>query len=70
MSDMRTEIHEGLANLNHKAKREIRCVGNDRLPTPWDRRHAGLNHLLDQLDILDEIDEVTKPHGQATAQDA
>lgn len=58
--DMRTEIREALLNLNRKAKREFPRCGPITYgqPTPWDRRHAGINHLLDQLDILTEIDTV------------
>jgi hypothetical protein len=43
------DLRECLANLCHSAKRCIPVVGNDLLPTEWDRRHARIDALLDEL---------------------
>ncbi len=48
----RTEIHEALANVNHRARREMpvtRRLTTDE-PTPWDKRHATIDSLLDELE--------------------
>lgn len=54
----RAELHEALTNLAHQASREFPVVGpiTYGVPTPWDRRHAGINWILDQLDMLASLD--------------
>ncbi len=54
----RDELIEALLNLSHAAQREFPVVGpiTYGVPTPWDRRHAGINWRLDQLDMLASLD--------------
>lgn len=49
----RSELIEGLANLSHAAKREMPVVGTVLAPTPWDRRHASIDQLLDELEACE-----------------
>lgn len=44
----RAELEEALASLVHRARREFAVVGTPLAPTPWDRRHASINALLDE----------------------
>lgn len=43
----RVELEQALTNLNHRAQREYPVVGSTGHPTPWDRRHAQINAVLD-----------------------
>lgn len=43
------DLIEALAHLVRRAKREMPKVGATGHPTPWDRRHAEIDHLLDDL---------------------
>ena len=38
-----------LLSVNAQAKRCMYVVGTDAYPTPWDRRHADLDALLDTV---------------------
>lgn len=42
------EIEEALTHLVHAAKRTVPKVGNDVLPTPWDRAHQRIDAVLDE----------------------
>lgn len=42
----RAELEEAIGWLCQAAKREFPKVGNDTIPTPWDRRHAAINDKL------------------------
>lgn len=46
----RAEITEALGFQVHRAKREVPRCGTARYPTPWDRRHATIDRLLDDLE--------------------
>lgn len=46
----RAELVEAITHLAFRATREIPAVGNEKCPTPWDRRHEALNELLTQLE--------------------
>lgn len=46
----RDELVEALGNMNRSAKRTMAVVGTDLVPTPWDRFHARINALLDDLE--------------------
>lgn len=48
----REELAEALTNLAHAAQREMPVVGTDALPTPWDRRYAAIDELLDRLGVM------------------
>lgn len=50
----RAEVIEALANLCRAAKREMRVVGTEALPTPWDRRHRAIDERLTELDNCKE----------------
>lgn len=50
-TDPAASLLEALANLSHRAQREFPVVGTPEVPTPWDRRHAAINELLDLLDM-------------------
>jgi hypothetical protein len=46
-------VRDMLTDLLHarcvEAMRMQQVVGNDRLPTPWDKAHAAMNELLETL---------------------
>lgn len=42
----RKAIAEALGHLSFAAQRCIPKVGCDKLPTPWDLRHAEINDML------------------------
>lgn len=42
----RADIAESIVNVNARAKRIPHVVGNEKLPTEWDRRHGNINDLL------------------------
>lgn len=44
------ELAEALAHLCHTAKRCVPKVGTDEYPTPWDRMHARIDALLDDME--------------------
>ena len=44
----RVEIEEALAALAQRAAREFPVIGTVDSPTPWDRRHAVINDLLEE----------------------
>jgi len=44
----RVEIEEALAALAQRAAREFPVIGTADSPTPWDRRHAVINDLLEE----------------------
>lgn len=43
----KAELAEALANMLHRAKREMPRVGTVEHPTPWDKRHAAMDALLE-----------------------
>lgn len=45
----REDLEEALTHLAHAAAREMPVVGTDAMPTPWDRRHAAIDELLDRM---------------------
>ena len=44
----RVEIEEALAALAQRAAREFPVVGSADHPTPYDRRHAQIDELLEE----------------------
>ena len=46
----RAELVSALANVCERAKRIPHAIGTADLPTEWDRRHAQIDQLLDDLD--------------------
>lgn len=48
----RDELVEALGHMVHAAKREFPRVGSAEHPTAWDRRHAALDALLDDLEFV------------------
>ena len=46
----KAELAEAMRNVCHRARREFPKVGTPLRPTPWDRRHAELNRLLDEYE--------------------
>lgn len=49
----RAAIIEALGHMNHTATRRIPKVGNDDLPTAWDRDHKQINVLLTLLELAE-----------------
>lgn len=45
--DDRASIGEAIGHLNHLAKREMRVVGTEEFPTPWDKAHRRMDGPLD-----------------------
>ena len=50
----RAEIEEALRNLIHSAQRTIRVVGDDTIPTAWDRIHKQIDYRLYQWQMAEE----------------
>lgn len=48
--DSRATIAEHIGKVNARAKRVPCVVGNETIPTEWDRRHQQINLLLDELE--------------------
>lgn len=46
----KAELREAITNVAYRARREMPVVGTPLLPTGWDRRHAEINRLLDELE--------------------
>jgi hypothetical protein len=49
--DTREELAEFLRNQCQRAKREFPKVGSAEQPTAWDKRHATINDMLDDLEM-------------------
>lgn len=45
------QITRAITAENHRAKREMPKVGASEWPTPWDRRHARIDAMLDDLEV-------------------
>jgi hypothetical protein len=54
VDDTRAEIAKMLTAASFAAQREFPVVGSALVPTPWDRRHAGINTLLDDWELASE----------------
>lgn len=46
----RDDLAEYIRNQCHRAKREFPRVGSEDQPTAWDKRHAAINAMLDDMD--------------------
>lgn len=47
----RQALTEALAHLSYAAQRCIPKVGNETLPTPWDKAHDRINEHLTLLEL-------------------
>lgn len=47
----RDELVEALGHLCHAAKREFPRTNTTGVLTGWDKRHAAINSVLDDLDV-------------------
>lgn len=44
------QLREALTHAAYRAHRMPHVVGNDKLPTPWDKAHADIDGMLDVLE--------------------
>lgn len=49
----RAELREALTHLCHAAKREFPRTNTTGVLIGWDRRHAAINDVLDDLDLAE-----------------